>query len=105
MNATDWKAVTNIFGGRFVACVEFEDNHKPEEANTMTNIIFNTISVECGNSHQEFCLYWQDGDGNHSEFICAVYGFENAIRVANGIAHEQVEFVKHPCFDPNEVAA
>ena len=67
----------------------------------MTNIIFNTISVECGNSHEEFCLYWQDGDGNHSEFICAVYGFENAIRVANGIAHEQVEFVKHPCFDPN----
>tara|TARA_R110002153_G_scaffold81789_1_gene206931 strand:- start:127 stop:405 length:279 start_codon:yes stop_codon:yes gene_type:complete len=67
----------------------------------MTNIIFNTISVECGNSHQEFCLYWQDGDGNHSEFICAVYGFENAIRVANGIAHEQVEFVKHACFDPN----
>ena len=27
MNATDWKAVTNIFGGRFVACVEFEDDH------------------------------------------------------------------------------
>jgi hypothetical protein len=76
------------------------DNHKPEEANTMTNITFNTISVECGNSNQEFCLYWQEEDGNHLEFICAVYGFENAIRVANGIAHEQVEFVKHPSFDP-----
>jgi len=66
----------------------------------MKNIIHNTIAVELdinrsslGNS---YCLYWQDKDGNNSEFICAVHGFENAIRVANGIAHEQVEFVKHP---------
>jgi|TARA_R110000764_G_scaffold192426_1_gene277674 hypothetical protein len=79
------------------------DNYKPEEAHTMKDIIHNTISVERG-IHEEFCLYWQDGDGNHSEFICVVHGFENAIRVANGIAHEQVEFVKHPCFDPAEVA-
>jgi len=57
----------------------------------------NTIAVELKNSDQ-YCLYWQDKDGNNSEFICVVHGFENAIRVANGIAYEQVEFVKHPCF-------
>ena len=67
----------------------------------MKNIIHNTIAVELGinsrGSGNSYCLYFQDNDGNNSEFICAVNGFENAIRVANGIAHEQVEFVKHPC--------
>tara|TARA_R110000803_G_scaffold35254_1_gene76389 strand:+ start:406 stop:618 length:213 start_codon:yes stop_codon:yes gene_type:complete len=63
----------------------------------MKNIIHNTISVEYGVSRSnEHCLYWQDEDGNNSEFICVVYGFENAVRVANGIAYEQVEYVKHP---------
>jgi hypothetical protein len=72
----------------------------------MKDIIHNTIAVEAGiRGSGEFCLYWQDEDGNNSEFICVVHGFENAVRVANGIAHEQVEFVKHPCFDPDEVAA
>lgn len=81
------------------------DNHKPEEA-IMKNIIHNTVAVEAGiRGSGEFCLYWQDEDGNNSEFICVVHGFDNAVRVANGIAHEQVEFVKHPCFDPDEVAA
>ena len=74
----------------------------------MKNIIHNTISVEYGIRSGEHCLFWQDDDGNNSQYICAVYGFENAIRVANGIAHEQVEFVKHPIHDldaAKEVAA
>ena len=67
----------------------------------MKNVIHNTIavveSVTKYRDPEQYCLYWQDEDGNNSEFICVVYGFENAVRVANGIAHEQVEFVKHPC--------
>ncbi len=43
-------------------------------------------------------LYWVD-DQHAEEYICQVYGFENAVRVANGIAHEQVEYVKHPGYD------
>ena len=62
----------------------------------MKDIIHNTIAVELDINSYSYCLYWQDKDGNNSEFICAVHGFENAIRVANGIAHEHVEFVKHP---------
>ena len=70
----------------------------------MKNIIHNTISVEYGISRSnEHCLYWQDNDGNNSTFICVVYGFENAVRVANGIAHEQVEYVKHPPYNLDEV--
>ena len=72
----------------------------------MKNIIHNTISVEYGISRSnEHCLYWQDEDGNNSEFICVVYGFDNAVRVANGIAHEQVEYVKHPLNNLDEVTA
>ena len=60
----------------------------------MKNIIYNTISVERGISG-EFRLYWQDGAGNHSKFICAVHGGDNARRVAFGMAKDQAEFVKH----------
>jgi len=63
----------------------------------MKDIIHNTIAVELDINSYSYCLYWQDKDGNNSEYICVVHGFENAIRVANGIAHEQVEFVIHPC--------
>jgi len=70
----------------------------------MNNIIYNTISVEYGDKPSEHCLYWQDEDGNNSEFICVVYGFENAVRVANGIAYEQVEYVKHPLNNLDDVA-
>jgi hypothetical protein len=38
-------------------------------------------------------------------FICTVHGFENAIRVAKGIAHEQAEYVKYPAFNPFEEVA
>ena len=70
----------------------------------MKDIIHNTVAVEAGiRGSGEFCLYWQDEDGNNSEFICVVHGFDNAVRVANGIAHEQVEYVKHACFDPDEL--
>jgi hypothetical protein len=70
----------------------------------MKDIIHNTVAVEAGiRGSGEFCLYWQDEDGNNSEFICVVHGFDNAVRVANGIAHEQVEYVKHPSFDPDEL--
>ena len=71
----------------------------------MKNIIHNTISVEYGTRSAQHCLYWQDEDGNNSEFICTVYGFDNALRVANGIAYEQVEYVKHPIHNLDEVAA
>ena len=62
-------------------------------------VMHNTIAVYHGTRDNEMCIYWQDNDGNNSEFICHVYGFENAIRVANGIAHEQAEYVKHPGFN------
>ena len=72
----------------------------------MKSLIHNTIAVEYGISRSnEHCLYWQDEDGNNSEFICVVYGFDNAVRVANGIAHEQVEYVKHPLNNLDEVTA
>tara|TARA_B110000967_G_scaffold98312_1_gene100991 strand:- start:1813 stop:2031 length:219 start_codon:yes stop_codon:yes gene_type:complete len=67
--------------------------------------IHNTVAVRITNNHNQYALDWADEDGNNKSHICYVFGFENAVRVANGIAHEQVEFVKHPCFDPNEVAA
>lgn len=68
--------------------------------------MLNTIAVEEGTSYNQFCLYWQDEDGNGSEFICTVYGFENAVRVANGISVDQAEYVKHPGSNPfQEVTA
>jgi len=60
----------------------------------MKDVIYNTISVERSLSG-EFHLFWQDGDGNHSKFICVVHGGDNAREVAFGIAKDQAEFVKH----------
>ena len=57
------------------------------------------ISVEYGLYDNEFILYWQDKDGNNSEYITKVYGFENAVSVAKGISHEQAEYVKHMPWD------
>ena len=62
----------------------------------MKNVFHNTIAVQHGTRSDQYCLYWQNEDGNDSEYICVVYGFDNAMRVANGIAHEQAEFVKAP---------
>ena len=66
----------------------------------MKNVIHNTVAVvESINKYrdsEEYCLYWQDDEGNSPEYICVVHGYDNAIRVAEGIAHEQVEFVKYP---------
>jgi len=67
--------------------------------------MLNTITVGAGTSHNQFCLYWQDEDGNGSEFICTVYGFENACRVANGISVDQAEYVKTPCSNPFQEVA
>ena len=67
--------------------------------------MLNTIAVEAGTRANQFCLYWQDEDGSGSEFICTVYGFENACRVANGISVDQAEYVKHPAFNPFEEVA
>ena len=66
--------------------------------------IHNTVAVRIVPNHDQLGLYWTDGDGNNGRLICYVFGYENAIRVANGIAQEQVEFVTHPCFNPEEVA-
>ena len=65
--------------------------------------IHNTVAVRIVPNHDQLGLYWTDEDGNNGRLICYVFGYENAIRVANGIAHEQVEFVTHPCFNPDEV--
>jgi len=67
--------------------------------------MLNTIAVEAGALHNQFGLYWQDEDGNGSKFICAVYGFENACRVANGISVDQAEYVKHPGSNPFQEVA
>ena len=50
----------------------------------------------------QYCLYWVDADGQNAEHITSVYGFENAVRVANGIAFEQAEFVTHPGFSGDQ---
>ena len=67
--------------------------------------IHNTLAVRLLADNDQYGLYWQDDNGNSSEFIVLVHGFENAIRVANGIAHRQCEYVKHPGFKSDEVAA
>ena len=62
--------------------------------------IHNTVAVRVVPNRDQLGLYWTDEDGNNSTHICYVFGYENAIRVANGIAHNQCEFVTHPCFNP-----
>ena len=59
---------------------------------------FNTIRVMADLfTADKFGLYWTDeSTADGGEFICSVYGFENAVRVANGIAHEQADYVIHP---------
>jgi hypothetical protein len=47
-----------------------------------------------------YCLYWVDDDGQNASYIVSVFGFENAVRVANGIGHEQTEYVTH-CMPPS----
>ena len=66
--------------------------------------IHNTIAVRTTNHRDMYTLSWVDESGNSSDQICFVFGFENAIRVANGIAHDQCEYVTHPAFNPDEVA-
>jgi hypothetical protein len=65
--------------------------------------IHNTIAVRIIPNHEQYGLYWTDADGNNDAHICYVFGFDNAIRVANGIAHDQCEYVTHPAFNPDEV--
>jgi hypothetical protein len=67
--------------------------------------IHNTVAVRLLTNNDQYGLFWQDDNGNNSDFIVAVHGLENAIRVANGIAHRQCEYVKHPSFKSDEVAA
>lgn len=60
------------------------------------NIVHNMIVVDLLNKENEhYGLYWAGDDGNNQVYICSVYGTDNAIEVANRIAHEQVEFVRH----------
>ena len=72
--------------------------------------MLNTITIKAKNikskkSKNQFILLWQNDDLSETVFICTVHGFENAIRVAKGIAHEQAEYVKYPAFNPfGEVA-
>lgn len=66
--------------------------------------IHNTVVVRETTNHDQYALDWADDDGNNTVHICYVFGFDNAVRVANGIAHEQVEFVKHPCCDCDDIA-
>tara|TARA_R110000823_G_scaffold233682_1_gene360039 strand:- start:732 stop:917 length:186 start_codon:yes stop_codon:yes gene_type:complete len=57
--------------------------------------MLNTISIELFKD-DEYCLYWQDTDGNNSEYICKVYGSDRAHMVAQGIGHDQAEYIKRP---------
>ncbi len=70
-------------------------------------MIFNTIRVmnpvgTDARNEGRYGLYWTTENNEEggvfvsSKYICAVYGYANAIRVANGIAHEQAEYVIHP---------
>ena len=67
--------------------------------------IHDRIKVRTTTSYAQYAIEWADEDGNNNSHICYVFGFENAIRVANGIAHEQCEFVTHPCFNPDAEVA
>jgi len=67
------------------------------------NAIHNTIAIKRTEFNDKFTLAWVDEYGGASEHICYVFGFENAVRVANGIAHDQCEYVTHPAFNPEEV--
>ena len=67
------------------------------------NAIHNTIAIKRTAFSDMFTLDWVDEYGGGSEHICNVFGFENAVRVANGIAHDQCEYVKHPALNPEEV--
>jgi hypothetical protein len=69
--------------------------------NTITIKAKNIKAKKCKN---QFILLWQNDDLSETVFICTVHGFENAIRVARGIAHEQAEYVKYPAFNPFEEA-
>ena len=60
--------------------------------------LVDTVSVRTTSNKGQYGLFWEDCDGNNFKFICYVFGFENAVRVANGISHNQCEFVKHPPF-------
>lgn len=48
--------------------------------------------------NDRYGLYWADEDGNNQVYIATVFGFNNAVRVGNGLAHEQVEYVRTPPF-------
>ena len=65
--------------------------------------IHNTIEIRTTDKHGQYSLNWVDDLGYASEHICFVFGFENAVRVANGIAHDQCEYVTHPCYASDEV--
>ena len=65
--------------------------------------IHSTIDIKRTEFTDKFALDWVDEYGGSSEHVCFVYGFENAIRVANGIAHGQCEYVTHPASNPDEV--
>ena len=66
--------------------------------------IHNTIAVRTTYYRDQYTLSWVDDEGICSDQICFVFGLENAIRVANGIAHDQCEYVTHPAFNPDEVS-
>jgi hypothetical protein len=59
--------------------------------------MLNTITIKAKNIKAK--------KSKNQVFICTVHGFENAIRVAKGIAHEQAEYVKYPAFNPFEEVA
>jgi len=67
--------------------------------------IHNKIAVRTVPNREQLGLYWTDEDGNNSTLIGYVFGFENAIRVAERIVYEGGEFVTHPCFNPDEEVA
>ena len=63
-----------------------------------TKDIYQNMLVVDHMENDRYGLYWADESGNNQEYISTCYGFENAVRVANGLAHGQVEYVRSPPF-------
>ena len=57
-----------------------------------------TVKVSIVNGRKSlYRLDWHNATTNAKQFICNCYGHSNAIRVAQGIAENQVEFT---CYGP-----
>lgn len=60
-----------------------------------------TINVSLAKAESgQYRIEYKNSETQKTRFICHCFGFENSIRVANGIALDQCEYVMHPGFKP-----